>query len=128
MQNQGCSTIDEYISSFPKDIQKVLEEIRSAIRKAAPDAVEAISYGIPTFKLNGNLVHFAAFKNHIGFYPTPNGIEEFEKELSVYKQGKGSVQFPLDKPLPLTLITKIVKYRAKKNTEKAKLKIQKQLK
>lgn len=126
MQNQRCSTIDEYISSFPKDIQKVLEEIRSAIRKAAPDAVEAISYGIPTFKLNGNLVHFAAFKNHIGFYPTPSGIEEFEKELSVYKQGKGSVQFPLDIPLPLTLITKIVKYRTKKNTEKAKLKIQKQ--
>ena len=125
MQNQRCSTIDEYISSFPKDIQKMLEEIRSAIRKAAPDAVETISYGIPTFKLNGNLVHFAAFKNHIGFYPTPNGIEEFEKELSVYKQGKGSVQFPLDKPLPLILITKIVKYRTKKNTEKAKLKIQK---
>ncbi len=125
MQNQRCSTIDEYISSFPKDIQKMLEEIRSAIRKAAPDAVETISYGIPTFKLNGNLVHFAAFKNHIGFYPTPNGIEEFEKELSVYKQGKGSVQFPLDKPLPLILITKIVKYRTKKNAEKAKLKIQK---
>lgn len=125
MQNQRCSTIDEYISSFPKDIQKMLEEIRSAIRKAAPDAVETISYGIPTFKLNGNLVHFAAFKNHIGFYPTPNGIEEFEKELSVYKHGKGSVQFPLDKPLPLILITKIVKYRTKKNAEKAKLKIQK---
>ena len=125
MQNQRCSTIDEYISSFPKDIQKMLEEIRSAIRKAAPDAVETISYGIPTFKLNGNLVHFAAFKNHIGFYPTPNGIEEFEEELSVYKHGKGSVQFPLDKPLPLILITKIVKYRTKKNAEKAKLKIQK---
>ena len=121
MQNQRCSTIDEYISSFPKDIQKMLEEIRSAIRKAAPDAVETISYGIPTFKLNGNLVHFAAFKNHIGFYPTPNGIEEFEKELSVYKQGKGSVQFPLDKPLPLALITRIVKYRAKKNIGQTKI-------
>lgn len=96
----------------------MLESIRITIRKAAPDATEAISYAIPTFKLNGNLVHFAAFKNHIGFYPTPTGIEEFEKELSVYKQGKGSVQFPIDKPLPLDLISKIVKYRIRKNSEK----------
>jgi uncharacterized protein YdhG (YjbR/CyaY superfamily) len=118
MQNIKYSTIDEYISSFPKNIQKMLGDVRSVIRKIAPDSVEAISYGIPTFKLNGNLVHFAAFKNHIGFYPTPNGIEEFEKELSVYKQGKGSVQFPVDKPLPLDLISKIVKYRVKKNSEK----------
>jgi uncharacterized protein YdhG (YjbR/CyaY superfamily) len=118
MQNIKYSTIDEYISSFPKNIQKMLGDVRSVIRKVAPDSVEAISYGIPTFKLNGNLVHFAAFKNHIGFYPTPNGIEEFEKELSVYKQGKGSVQFPVDQPLPLDLISKIVKYRVKKNSEK----------
>lgn len=118
MQNIKYTTIDEYISSFPKNIQKMLGDVRSVIRKVAPDSVEAISYGIPTFKLNGNLVHFAAFKNHIGFYPTPNGIEEFEKELSVYKQGKGSVQFPVDKPLPLDLISKIVKYRVKKNSEK----------
>jgi uncharacterized protein YdhG (YjbR/CyaY superfamily) len=118
MQNIKYSTIDEYISSFPKNIQKMLGDVRSVIRKIAPDSVEAISYGIPTFKLNGNLVHFAAFKNHIGFYPAPNGIEEFEKELSVYKQGKGSVQFPVDKPLPLDLISKIVKYRVKKNSEK----------
>lgn len=118
MQDLKCNTIDEYISSFPKNTQNILEEIRLTIRKAAPDAVEAISYAIPTFKLNGNLVHFAAFKNHIGFYPTPSGIEEFEKELSVYKQGKGSVQFPIDRPLPLELISKIVKYRVKKNSEK----------
>ncbi len=118
MQNIKYTTIDEYISSFPKNIQKMLGDVRSVIRKVAPDSVEAISYGIPTFKLNGNLVHFAAFKNHIGFYPAPNGIEEFEKELSVYKQGKGSVQFPVDKPLPLDLISKIVKYRVKKNSEK----------
>lgn len=118
MQNIKHTTIDEYISSFPKNIQKMLGDVRSVIRKVAPDSVETISYGIPTFKLNGNLVHFAAFKNHIGFYPTPNGIEEFEKELSVYKQGKGSVQFPVDQPLPLDLISKIVKYRVKKNSEK----------
>jgi uncharacterized protein YdhG (YjbR/CyaY superfamily) len=125
MQNIKYNTIDEYIAAIPKDIQTLLEQMRATIRKASPEAKEAISYGIPTFKFNGNLVHFAAFKNHIGFYPTPGGIEEFEKELSVYKQGKGSVQFPLDKPLPLTLITKIVKYRTKKNDEKEKLKIQK---
>jgi len=121
MQNVKCYTIDEYIASFPEDIQKLLEQMRATIHKAAPEAEEAISYQIPTFKLNGNLVHFAAFKNHIGFYPTPNGIEEFEKELSVYKQGKGSVQFPLDKPLPLNLISRIVEFRKKKNIEKAKL-------
>lgn len=109
--------IDEYISTFPKETQIILEKIRSVIREAAPGAEETISYAIPTFKLNGNLVHFAAFKSHIGFYPTPTGIEEFEKELSVYKQGKGSVQFPLDKPMPLQLIDRIVKYRVNKNLE-----------
>ena len=118
MQAIKLNTIDEYISSFPKNIQKMLEAVRATIHKAAPDAEEAISYAIPTFKLNGNLVHFAAFKNHIGLYPTPNGIEEFEKELSVYNQGKGSVHFPINKPLPLDLISKIVKYRIKKNSEK----------
>lgn len=125
MQNVKCKTIDEYIATFPKNIQILLEEMRATIRKAAPDAEERISYAIPTFKLNGNLVHFAAFKNHIGFYPTPTGIEEFEEELSVYKQGKGSVQFPLDKPLPLNLIIRIVEFRKKKNNEKAKNKTQK---
>ena len=104
--------VDDYISDFPEAIQSVLEEIRDTIRKAAPDALEMISYGIPAFKFKGKpLVYFAAFKNHIGFYPTPTGVEEFEKELSVYKQGKGSVQFPLDKPMPLKLISKIVKFR-----------------
>lgn len=108
--------MDEYIETFPKDVQKILEEMRQTIRKAAPEAVEAISYQMPTFKLNGkNLVHFAAFKNHIGFYPIPSGIEAFKKELSSYKQGKGSVQFPMDKPIPYDLVKKIVYYRAKEN-------------
>jgi uncharacterized protein YdhG (YjbR/CyaY superfamily) len=110
--------IDEYISGFPVEVQHLLQQVRLKIKESAPGAEEAISYGIPTFKLNGNLVHFAAFKNHIGLYPTPSGLEEFEKELSSYKQGKGSVQFPLDKPLPLDLIGKIVAYRVRKNTEK----------
>ena len=111
-------TMDEYIETFPKDVQKILEEMRQTIKKAAPEAVEAISYQMPTFKLNGkNLVHFAAFKNHIGFYPIPSGIEAFKEELSLYKQGKGSVQFPMDKPIPYDLVKKIVDYRAKENLE-----------
>ena len=111
--------IDEYILTFPPETRKMLEEIRGAIRKAAPDATEAISYQMPTFKLNGkNLVHFAGYKNHIGFYPVPSGMEAFKKELSSYKQGKGSVQFPLDKPLPLDLINEIVKFRVKENLNK----------
>jgi len=113
--------MDEYIETFPKDVQKILEEMRQTIKKAAPEAVEAISYQMPTFKLNGkNLVHFAAFKNHIGFYPIPSGIEAFKEELSSYKQGKGSVQFPMDKPIPYDLVKKIVDYRAKENLEKIK--------
>jgi len=108
-------TIDEYIKTFPKDVQSILEKMRQTIRKAAPEAVEAISYQMPTFKLNGkNLVYFAAFKNHIGFYPIPSGIEAFKKELSPYKQGKGSVQFPIDKPIPYDLVKKIVIFRRKK--------------
>jgi uncharacterized protein YdhG (YjbR/CyaY superfamily) len=106
--------IDDYIARRPKDVQKLLEQVRQAVRSAAPGAEETIKYAIPTFTLNGNLVHFAVFKNHIGFYPTPMGIEEFEKDLSRYKQGKGSVQFPLDKPMPLDLIRRIVRYRVKK--------------
>jgi uncharacterized protein YdhG (YjbR/CyaY superfamily) len=106
--------IDEYIARFPEDVQKLLEKVRQTIRAAAAGAEETIKYAIPTFTLNGNLVHFAAFKKHIGFYPTPMGIGEFEKELSRYKQGKGSVQFPMDKPLPLDLIRRIVRYRVKK--------------
>lgn len=100
------SNIDEYITGFPKDVQNTLQKIRGIIKKAAPDAQEAIKYQIPTFVLNGNLVHFAAFQKHIGFYPAPSGIEAFKDELSVYKTAKGSVQFPLDEPVPYGLIKK----------------------
>lgn len=116
-----AKSINGYIAGFPKPIQKLLEQVRSTINKAAPGAEETISYAIPTFDLNGkHLVHFAAFKNHVGFYATPNGHAAFEKELSVYKQGKGSVQFPLDKPMPLDLISKIVKFRVNEVLNKAK--------
>ncbi|MGH9977451.1 MAG: iron chaperone [Nitrososphaeraceae archaeon] len=107
-------TIDEYVETFPKDVQSILEKIRQTIRKAAPGAVEVISYQIPTFKLNDkNLVHFAALKNHVGFYPTPSGIEAFKKVLSQYKGAKGSVQFPIGKPIPYDLLEKIVIFRTK---------------
>ena len=112
-------TIDEYIAGFPKDVQQILEKIRKTIHEAAPAAEEAISYQMPSFKLKGNLVYFAAFKKHIGFYPIPSGIEQFKVELSVYKQGKGSVQFPLDKPIPYDLINRIVKFRVGENLKKA---------
>ena len=115
-------TIDEYIAGFPQAIQEMLEKVRVTIRNAAPEAQETIKYQMPTFTLKGNLVHFAAFKKHIGFYPAPSGIEEFKDELAVYKGAKGSVQFPLDKPLPAALITRIVKFRVKENLEKAALK------
>jgi uncharacterized protein YdhG (YjbR/CyaY superfamily) len=108
-------TIDEYISLFSKDIQDILKKLRQAIKESAPESEETINYGIPTFKLNGNLVHFAAFKNHIGFYPTSSGITAFKKELSIYKHAKGSVQFPKDKPIPLDIVKKIVRFRAKEN-------------
>ncbi|MDD4859693.1 MAG: VOC family protein, partial [Dehalococcoidales bacterium] len=109
-------TIDEYISTFPDDVRPVLEQMRQTIRKAAPQAVEAISYQMPTFKLNGeNLVHFAAWKNHIGFYPTPSGTKAFQKELSPYKAAKGSAQFPLSEPIPFDLVEKIVTFRVKEN-------------
>ncbi|MES2286554.1 MAG: DUF1801 domain-containing protein [Bacteroidota bacterium] len=121
-----AKNIDEYIAGFPKEIQKILEQIRETIKKAAPGAEETISYAIPTFTLNGNLVHFAAFKNHIGFYPAPSGNEAFKKELSKYKGGKGTIQFPLDEPIPLNLITKIVKFRVKENLERIKTKAKKQ--
>ncbi len=113
-------TIDDYIASFPPAVQVVLQKIRSTIRKAAPQAQETIKYRMPTFTLNGNLVHFAAFKNHIGFYPVPSGIKAFQNELSRYEGGKGSVQFPLDQPIPYGLISRIVKYRARENLAKAK--------
>ena len=111
-------TTDEYIYSLPADVQRILNELRRTIREAAPEADETINYQIPTFTLNGNLVHFAAFENHIGFYPTPSGMEAFEKELSRYKRAKGSVQFPIDEPLPMPLIRRIVEYRVKENREK----------
>ena len=114
MRKKEFRTIDEYIKTFPEDVQIILEKIRQTIRKAVPEAVEAISYGIPTFKLNDRpLVYFAAWKNHIGFYPMPSAAKAFKRELSVYKQGKGSVQFPLDKPIPYRLVNKIVKLRAR---------------
>lgn len=113
-------TIDEYIDTFPEYIQIILEKMRQTIRKAAPEAVEGISYQMPTFKLNGNLVYFAAFKKHIGFYPTASGIEAFKDELSANKMGKGSVQFPLDKPIPYDLVEKIVLFRVKENLTKKK--------
>jgi uncharacterized protein YdhG (YjbR/CyaY superfamily) len=118
-KNQS-TMIDEYISKFPKDVRDVLEELRLAIKKTAPKAKETIRYGIPTFTLNGNLVHFAAFKNHIGFYPTPSAIEAFKKELSPFKQSKGTVQFPLDKPIPLELVKRIVEFRVQDNTSSKK--------
>jgi uncharacterized protein YdhG (YjbR/CyaY superfamily) len=111
-------TIDEYISMFPEDVRTILKKLRQTIRDAAPEAQETINYQMPTFTLNGNLVHFAAFKNHIGFYPTPTGMEAFKDELSAYKGAKGSVQFPIDQPLPLPLIRRIVEYRVKENLER----------
>jgi uncharacterized protein YdhG (YjbR/CyaY superfamily) len=114
--------IDEYIDSFPEDIQVKLQALRKAINKAAPVAEETISYMMPAFKYHGMLVYFAGYKNHIGFYPGAAGVEAFKKELSVYKGAKGSVQFPLDQPLNVSLINKIVKFRVKQNLEKAKLK------
>lgn len=122
-------SIDKFIGSFPPNIRKILEKLRETIRKAAPEAEEAMRYGIPTFRLNGNnLVHFSAFKHHIGFYPIPSAIVAFKKELSVYKGAKGSVQFPLDKPISFVLVEKIVKFRAKEileamKTKKGKVKI-----
>jgi uncharacterized protein YdhG (YjbR/CyaY superfamily) len=112
--------IDSYIASFPEETRKLLQQLRVTISKAAPEAKETINYGMPTFTLKGNLVHFAAFKNHIGFYPTASGIEAFKKELSVYEGAKGSVQFPLAKPIPFDLISSIVKLRVKENLKKAK--------
>jgi uncharacterized protein YdhG (YjbR/CyaY superfamily) len=112
------TTIDEYIRTFPAGVQSILQKMRQTIREAAPGATEAISYRMPTFKLNGNLVHFAAFKNHIGFYPTPSAIERFKEELSPYKWAKGSVQFPLDKPVPFALVKKIVTFRVKENLKR----------
>ncbi len=118
----GFSSIDEYIATFPAEIQVILEELRATIKTAAPDAVEKISYQMPTFFLKGNLVHFAAFKHHIGFYPTPGAIEAYKDELSIYQGAKGSIRFPIDEPMPLQLISKIVKSRVAENLKKAETK------
>ena len=116
------SEIDNYISAFPKEVQDILQQLRATIKAAAPHAKEIINYGIPTFVLEGNLVHYAAFKNHIGFYPAPSGLEAFKEELSEYKGAKGSVQFPFEKPLPWDTVTKIVKFRIEENLAKAAIK------
>lgn len=112
-------TIDDYIAQFPADIKELLTQIRLTIKAAAPEAEEKISYQMPTFALNGNLVHFAAWRNHIGFYPGASGITQFKKELENYKNAKGSVQFPVDKPIPFDLITRIVEFRVAENLLKA---------
>ena len=111
-------TIDEYISLHPPKVQELLQKIRTLIQRAAPGAKEAINYQIPTFVFNGNLVHFAAYKNHIGFYPAPSGISKFKQELSEYESGKGSIRFPLDREIPFDLIRRIVKFRVMENLEK----------
>jgi uncharacterized protein YdhG (YjbR/CyaY superfamily) len=115
----GFTSIDEYIETFPPEIQAILQQIRATIKAAAPDATEKISYQMPTFDLKGNLVHFAAFKNHIGFYPTPSGTEAFKRELARYASGKGSIRFPIDEPMPLDLIDRIVRLRVEENLKKA---------
>ena len=115
-------SIDQYIAGYPPDVQAILEKIRLTIRKVAPDAQETIKYQLPTLTLKGNLVHFGAFQKHIGFYPTPTGTAKFKKELSVYEGAKGSIRFPLDRPIPYALIRKIVKFRVKENLERAKAK------
>lgn len=118
--------INEYISEFPDEIKAVLEQIRETIQQAAPGAKEAIRYGMPTFVLNGNLVHFAAYKNHIGFYPAPSGIDEFIEELAVYRTGKGTIQFPIKQPIPFNLVKKVVEFRVKENLGKQKRKVKKE--
>jgi uncharacterized protein YdhG (YjbR/CyaY superfamily) len=118
----GFNSIDEYIATFPKETQKILKEVRATIKAAAPEAQEKISYQMPTFFLNGNLIHFAAFKNHIGIYPTPSGTEAFKDEISMYQGAKGSIRLPTNEPMPLKLISRIVKFRAAENLKKAKSK------
>jgi uncharacterized protein YdhG (YjbR/CyaY superfamily) len=118
-------TIDEYISPFPPEVQEILQTLRKVIKESAPEAKEKISYQMPTFVLRGNLVHFAAYKNHIGFYPGASGIAAFEQKLSEYKSSKGTVQFPIDKPLPYELISEMVKFRVTENKKKAESKVKK---
>ncbi len=124
-QKAGYRSIDEYIATFPEDIQALLQTVRATIRAAAPDAEERISYQMPAFALHGNLVYFAAAKNHIGLYPTSSGIKAFQQELSIHESSKGAVRFPLDQPLPLELISKIVKFRVAENLQRAAAKTRK---
>jgi uncharacterized protein YdhG (YjbR/CyaY superfamily) len=123
--NLGFTSIDEYIAACPEPVRPILAELRAVIKATAPEAEEKISYQMPTFALKGNLVHFAAYKNHIGFYPAPSGIEAFKQQLSAYAGSKGAVQFPIDQPLPLDLIREIVKFRVAENLAKAELKARK---
>ena len=124
----GVASIDEYIAAFPPTVQEILQAIRATIHAAAPEATERIAYGMPTFYQNGNVVHFAAWKNHIGFYPAPSGISEFSEDLSKYAGDKGSVRFPMDEPMPLELITRIVQYRTLENIHNARAKAAKKKK
>lgn len=117
---EKVKTVDEYIGRFPNDVQKVLQAVRDTIKAAAPEAKESIAYGMPAYKLNGPLVYFAGYKSHVGLYATPSGHAAFAEELSKYKQGKGSVQFPIDQEMPLELISRIVKFRAEENRDKVK--------
>ncbi|NJN55349.1 MAG: hypothetical protein HC804_11670 [Anaerolineae bacterium] len=116
------TTIDDYIADFPPDVQEILQKVRATIREAAPGAEESIKYQMPTFVLKGNLVYFGGFKKHVGFYPVPTGIEAFAEDLAPYKTGKGSIQFPYDKPVPYDLITKVVKFRVEENLRNAEAK------
>ena len=120
MRTNSPTSIDEYIANFPPGVQKLLRKIRATIRAAAPEAQEAIKYQMPTFVLNGNLVHFAAFTHHIGLYPTPSVTERFKRELSQYAGGKGSIRFPLDEPIPYELIARVVKFRVQENSLRAR--------
>jgi len=121
-KQEAPQTIDAYIAGYPEEVQAILQLIRRTIHETAPEATEAISYRMPTFKLHGNLVHFGAFKSHIGFYPVPSGMEAFKDELAAYKQGKGSVQFPLNKPMPLDLIRRMVEFRVQESKAAAAMK------
>lgn len=122
MAMKKSASVDEFIASFPKDVQTTLQTLRRAIRAAAPEAGEKIGYGIPTFTLHGNLVHFSAYATHVGFYPGPDAIRTFKKELAKYGLAKGTVRFPIDKPLPLALVRKIVLHRVKQNAARASAK------
>ena len=125
MKRRAPANIDEYIDGFPSNVQKILQKIRKTIQKAAPEAAEAISYQMPSFRLNGYLIYFAGYQNHIGLYPAPRGVAEFKEEMALYEGGKGTVRFPLDAPVPYDLITRIVKFRVQQNQEKAAAKSKK---